>query len=55
MLHKTNVKLPIYEVEMSNVKGDFRFYTEVSRVDKPELLSLPNPKYAKIIVILKTW
>jgi len=49
MLHSTSQKIDIYDVQISNVKGDFAFSTMVNRVDKSVLLSLPNPRYTEII------
>ena len=49
MLHTTNTKIEVYEVQISNMKDSFQINTEVSKVDKQELISLPNPHYQKII------
>ena len=49
MLHTTNTLTDIYDVEITNTKGDFTINTEVSKVDRAELISMPNPHYKDII------
>ena len=49
MLHSTSQKIEIYEVQISNVNGDFAFLTTVNKIKKSVLLSLPNPSYKQII------
>ena len=49
MLKTTNVKVEIYELEIYNTEGNFFINTEVSKVNKPELVTLPNPRYESII------
>ena len=49
MLHTTNTFINIYDVEITNTKGDFTINTEVSKVDKAELISMANPHYRDII------
>ena len=49
MLHTTNNLIDIYDVEITNTKGDFTINTEVSKVDRAELISMPNPHYEDII------
>ena len=36
-------------MEITNTKGDFTINTEVSKVDRAELISMPNPHYKDII------
>ena len=43
MLHTTKTKVKVYEVEGSNLKGNFKITTDVNKVNKPQLMSLPNP------------
>ena len=49
MLHTTNNLIDIYDVEITNTNGDFTINTEVSKVDRAELISMPNPHYEDII------
>ena len=48
-VHTTNTLIDIYDVEITNTKGDFTINTEVSKVDRAELISMPNPLYENII------
>ena len=48
MLHTTNTLIDIYG-EITNTKGDFTINTEVSKVDRAELISMPNPHCKGII------
>ena len=49
MLHTSNTFIDIYDVEITNTKGDFTVNTEVSKVDRAELIPMPNPHYKDII------
>ena len=49
MLHTSNTFIDIYDVEVTNTKGDFTINTEVNKVDRAELISMPNPHYKDII------
>ena len=49
MLHTTKSLTDIYDVEVTNAKGDFTINTEVSKVDRAELISMPNSHYKDII------
>ena len=49
MWHTTNTLIDIYHVEITNTKGDFIINVEVSKVDRAELISMPNPHYEDII------
>ena len=46
MLHTTNTLIDIYDVEITNTKGDFTINTEV---DTAELIPMPNPHFEYII------
>ena len=48
-VHTTNTLIDIYDVEITNTKGDFTINTEISKVDRAELISMPNPLYENII------
>ena len=48
MLHTTNTLIDIYDVEMTITKCDFTINTEVSKLDRAELTSMPNPHYEDI-------
>ena len=43
MLDTTNTFTDIYDVEITNTKGNFTINTEASKVDRAELISMPNP------------
>ena len=43
MLHTTNNLIDTYHVEIANTEGDLNINTEVSKVDRAELISMPNP------------
>ena len=47
--HTTNTLIDIYHVEITNTKGDFIINMELSKVDRAELISMPNPHYEDII------
>ena len=49
MLHATDTLIDVYDVEITNTKGDFIINTEISKVDGAELISMPNPHYKDII------
>ena len=49
MLLTTNTLIVIYDVELTNTKGDFTINTEVSKVHRAELISIPNPHCEDII------
>ena len=49
ILHTTNTFIDIYDVEITNTIGDFTINTEVSKVDRAELISMLNPHYKGII------
>ena len=49
MLHTTNGLIDIYDVEITNTKDDSTIDTEVSKVDRAELISMPNSHYEDII------
>ena len=49
MMHTTSKKVEILNVEIPSVVNDIEMMATVSKVDKVVLLSLPNPKYERII------
>ena len=49
MLHATDTLIDVYDVEITNTKGDFIINTEISKVDGAEFISMPNPHYKDII------
>ena len=51
VLHTTNTLIDMYDVEITNKKGDFTINTEVSKVDRAEMISTPNPHYKDIIPV----
>eukprot|EP00794_Sanderia_malayensis_P016265 gene16265-biopygen13818 len=53
MMHSTSKKIDIYAVTVENLKENFQLNVNVSKVDKPVLLSLPNPNYEHLIKTYK--
>ena len=49
MFQMVNRKMSVYEVQMGDVRGKLRFTTEVNKVDRDVLLTLPNTKCTKVI------
>ena len=50
MMFGTSTKLfGIYDVKISDTSNKFHIKTEVTRVERGELLSLDNPKYKEIL------
>ena len=49
MIHSTKKLLEIYDVNIVNLKGDFELSTEVTKVEKNVLLTIPNPKYQEML------
>jgi len=49
MLGVATREVEITSVNVANLKGDFQLSVEVTRVEKPKLLELDNPKYNDII------
>ena len=49
MLHTTNTLVYIFDVETTNINSDFTMNMEFSKVDRAELISMPNPHYKDII------
>ena len=46
MLGSTTTRVEIYAVNIKSLDQKFELETEVSKVDKPELMKLSNPNYA---------
>ena len=42
-------RVEVYSFEVSNTQGTFNLRVDVTKVEKRELPSLPNPKYKEII------
>ncbi len=49
MMHSVKQKVDVFSVEISSVDWSFSLHTDVCKVDKSVLLTLPNPEYADII------
>ena len=49
MMQTSNKMIDIHKLEVTNVKESFALKTEVTRVERSSLLSLPNPKYKDTI------
>ena len=49
MLHTTTRKVEVYKFEVSNLKGNFKITADVNKVNKPQLISLLNPRYQDMI------
>ena len=48
ILGSTTTRVEIYAVNMKSLDQKFELETEVSKVDKPELMKLSNPNYAHL-------
>ena len=53
MLGAVNKVISVYNLSISSVEGDFKLETEVTQVDRNELLTLKNPKYREILTKFK--
>ena len=49
MLGSATKRVEIYNVSVSNESGSFSLQTEVTKIDRGELLTIDNPKYQEII------
>ena len=45
MLGSVTTKVEIFDVNVQSLKGDYSIDINVSKVDKPELMTLQNPRY----------
>ena len=48
MLGSTTTKVELYDVNVKSINGDFNLNISVSKVDKQELMVLPNPNYEEL-------
>ncbi|XP_078368252.1 uncharacterized protein LOC144652094 [Oculina patagonica] len=48
MLGSMTTKVEMYNVNVTSLSGDFSMSVTVSKVDKPELMTLENPKYEEL-------
>lgn len=49
MMNSTTKKIEVFKVKIENIKKNVAFETELCKVERKELLTLPNPKYADLI------
>ena len=49
MMHSTVRKMDGFEAEIKNLSGSFQFKSEVNKVERETLLSLPNPNYESVL------
>ena len=49
MLGATNKVISVYNLTIDSIEGKFHLETEVTKVDRGELLTLNNPRYKEII------
>ena len=49
MLCSKTTNVEIYNVSVTSINGDFKMSVTVSKVDKPELMMLENPKYEELM------
>ena len=49
MLGAVTKQVEIFQVQVSSTSGDFCLDTEVTKVDKNQLLSLENPRYEQCL------
>jgi len=45
MLGSMTTQVEMYDVNVTSISGDFSMGMTVSKVDRPELMTLENPKY----------
>ena len=55
MIGAVTKQIQIYGLRVGNIKGDFVLETEVTKIDRSELLTLGNPKYKEMISKYPTW
>ena len=49
LMHTANRKIEVYKLKITNVEESFQLCTEVSKIEKPSLLSISNPHYEQLI------
>ena len=49
MMSSATKRVEVYSFEVSNTQGTFNLKVDVTKVEKRELLALPNPKYKETI------
>ena len=49
LMHRTVEKLEVYQANIGNLEGTLELCTEVTKVDKNVLMTIPNPQYKKLI------
>ena len=49
LLGTTTRKVDIFHIEIKSTSGEFSLEADVTKIDKHELLSLPNPRYEQIL------
>ena len=49
MLQRTSEKMEVYELQINEINEKFSIKSEVNKVDRDVLLTLPNPQYERVI------
>jgi hypothetical protein len=49
LLGTTTRKVDIFHIGIQSVNGDFSLEADVTKIDKQQLLSLPNPRYDEVL------
>ena len=49
MLGSVNKVISVHKLSVNNIEGDFKLDTEVTKVDRNELLTLKNPRYRETL------
>ena len=49
MLGSVNKVVSVHNLSVNNLEGDFKLNIEVTKVDRNELLTLPNPRYRETL------
>ena len=49
MMHSRTRKIDVFEVDINEVRRDFQFKAEVSKVERETLLLLPNTNYEFVL------
>ena len=49
MLGSVNRTMEVYRIKLQSINGDFEMEADVTKVEKPQLMMLENPRYKKLI------
>ena len=46
--HTTQLQLELYDAELSSIDGEFKMDAKLTKVNKSQLLTIPNPQYQRM-------